>query len=393
MKILHTSDWHLGQSFMGKSREDEHKEFLVWLHKKVIEEDINVLIIAGDIFDINTPPNYALLLYYNFLKDLLQTKCKYIIITAGNHDSVSTLQAPKELLSLLNVHIIASGEENEIIEINLDGDLKCIVCAVPFLHDRVVRKLKIGEGAKDKDISLTDGIKEYYSNSYKKAKDIIGDRDIPIIATGHLTTVGSKLSDSEREIYIGGKLHIDSDFLGEKFNYVALGHLHNNQAVGKNHIRYSGSPIPLSFSEAKSKKKVNIITLKENTLSVKELIIPMSRKLEVIKGDLNSIVSELEKIEDKSSWIEIHLDDENPLYLNKILRDKAKELGLTILAIKIDKLVTNALHSGKEAISLNELQPIDVFKRLLDVDEINDDRLRDELIKSFKMIVDEVETV
>ena len=390
MKILHTSDWHLGQNFMGKSREDEHREFLVWLHKKVIEEDINVLIVAGDIFDINTPPNYALSLYYNFLKNLLRTNCKYIIITAGNHDSVSTLKAPKELLSLLNIHVIASGEENEIIEINLDGDLKGVVCAVPFLRDRVVRKLKIGERAKDKEISLTDGIKEYYNKSYNKAKDIIGDRDIPIIATGHLTTVGAKLSDSEREIYIGGKLHIDNEFLGEKFDYVALGHLHNNQAVGKNHIRYSGSPIPLSFSEAKSKKKVNIITFKRNIVIVKEIIIPISRKLKVIKGNLNSVISELEKIEDKSSWIEIKLDDENPSYSNSRIRDKAKELGLSILAIKIDKS-SNALHSKKEAISLNELQPIDVFKRLLDVDEINDDKLRDELIKSFKIIVNEVE--
>ncbi len=390
MKILHTSDWHLGQNFMGKSREDEHREFLVWLHKKVIEEDINVLIVAGDIFDINTPPNYALSLYYNFLKNLLRTNCKYIIITAGNHDSVSTLKAPKELLSLLNIHVIASGEENEIIEINLDGDLKGVVCAIPFLRDRVVRKLKIGERAKDKEISLTDGIKEYYNKSYNKAKDIIGDRDIPIIATGHLTTVGAKLSDSEREIYIGGKLHIDNEFLGEKFDYVALGHLHNNQAVGKNHIRYSGSPIPLSFSEAKSKKKVNIITFKRNIVIVKEIIIPISRKLKVIKGNLNSVISELEKIEDKSSWIEIKLDDENPSYSNSRIRDKAKELGLSILAIKIDKS-SNALHSKKEAISLNELQPIDVFKRLLDVDEINDDKLRDELIKSFKIIVNEVE--
>jgi len=392
MKILHTSDWHLGQNFMGKSRESEHKEFLFWLHKKVIEEDINVLIVAGDIFDVNTPPNYALSLYYNFLKKLLQTSCKYIIITAGNHDSVSTLKAPKELLSILNVHIIASGEENEIIEINLNGKLAGVVCAIPFLRDKVIRKIKIGERAKDKDMSLTDGIKSYYNKSYTKAKDIIGDRDIPIIATGHLTTVGSKLSDSEREIYIGGKLHIDNEFLGKNFDYVALGHLHNNQAVGKNHIRYSGSPIPLSFSEGTSNKKVNVITFKENIMVVKEISIPISRELKVIKGNLDYILIELEKLKDKRCWIEIKLDDENPLHSNSRIRDRAKELGLTILAIKIDKS-TNALHSKKDIISLNELKPIDVFEKLLDIDEIFDNELRDDLIKSFKVILNEVETV
>ena len=392
MKILHTSDWHLGQNFMGKSRESEHKEFLFWLHKKVIEEDINVLIVAGDIFDVNTPPNYALSLYYNFLKKLLETNCKYIIITAGNHDSVSTLKAPKELLSILNVHIIASGEENEIIEINLNGKLAGVVCAVPFLRDKVIRKIKIGERAKDKNMSLTDGIKSYYNKSYTKAKDMIGDRDIPIIATGHLTTVGSKLSDSEREIYIGGKLHIDNEFLGKKFDYVALGHLHNNQVVGKNHIRYSGSPIPLSFSEGTSNKKVNVITFKENIMVVKEISIPISRELKVIKGNLDYILIELEKLKDKRCWIEIKLDDENPLHSNSRIRDRAKELGLTILAIKIDKS-TNALHSKKDIISLNELKPIDVFERLLDIDEIYNDKLRDDLIKSFKVILNEVETV
>ena len=392
MKILHTSDWHLGQNFMGKSRESEHKEFLFWLHKKVIEEDINVLIVAGDIFDVNTPPNYALSLYYNFLKKLLETNCKYIIITAGNHDSVSTLKAPKELLSILNVHIIASGEENEIIEINLNGKLAGVVCAVPFLRDKVIRKIKIGERAKDKNMSLTDGIKSYYNKSYTKAKDMIGDRDIPIIATGHLTTVGSKLSDSEREIYIGGKLHIDNEFLGKNFDYVALGHLHNNQVVGKNHIRYSGSPIPLSFSEGTSNKKVNVITFKENIMVVKEISIPMSRELKVIKGNLDYILIELEKLKDKRCWIEIKLDDENPLHSNSIIRDRAKELGLTILAIKIDKS-TNALHSKKDIISLNELKPIDVFERLLDIDKIFDNELRDDLIKSFKVILNEVETV
>jgi len=392
MKILHTSDWHLGQNFMGKSRESEHKEFLFWLHKKVIEEDINVLIVAGDIFDVNTPPNYALSLYYNFLKKLLETNCKYIIITAGNHDSVSTLKAPKELLSILNVHIIASGEENEIIEINLNGKLAGVVCAVPFLRDKVIRKIKIGERAKDKNMSLTDGIKSYYNKSYTKAKDMIGDRDIPIIATGHLTTVGSKLSDSEREIYIGGKLHIDNEFLGKNFDYVALGHLHNNQVVGKNHIRYSGSPIPLSFSEGTSNKKVNVITFKENIMVVKEISIPISRELKVIKGNLDYILIELEKLKDKRCWIEIKLDDENPLHSNSIIRDRAKELGLTILAIKIDKS-TNALHSKKDVISLNELKPIDVFEKLLDIDKIFDNELRDDLIKSFKVILNEVETV
>ena len=105
MKILHTSDWHLGQNFMGKSRAEEHEAFLFWLLEIIIEKEIEVLLVSGDIFDTGTPPNYALELYYNFLKELSSIKTLITtIITAGNHDSVSTLKAPKQLLEVLNVH-------------------------------------------------------------------------------------------------------------------------------------------------------------------------------------------------------------------------------------------------------------------------------------------------
>ncbi len=203
MKILHTSDWHLGQNFMGKSRQHEHKAFLSWLVKTVKKEKISVLIVAGDIFDTATPSNYALELYYNFLKQLLNSSCKYIIITAGNHDSIATLKAPKLLLEFLNVYVIASGDEdeNEIIEIYEKEELQGIVCAVPFLRDYVVRESKSGEGAKQKEQSLSEGIKKHYKKVYKDAKKILKDKKLPIIATGHLTTVGSKTSESERDLY------------------------------------------------------------------------------------------------------------------------------------------------------------------------------------------------
>ena len=391
MKILHTSDWHLGQNFMGKSREDEHRAFLDWLKDKIVDESIDVLIVAGDIFDTGTPPNYALELYYDFLKNLIQTDCKYTIITAGNHDSVSTLKAPQQLLSMLNIYIIASGEEDEIVEIYKKDTLEGVVCAVPFLRDRVVRKASKSETSKDKETSLTDGIKEHYNSLYNRAKEIVKDRDIPIIATGHLTTLGAKNSDSERDIYIGGTIDIDSSFFSQNFNYVALGHLHNNQKVGGNSIRYSGSPIPLGFSEANMIKKVNIVSFKDNLVFVKELVIPKSRHLITIKGDLELIRKELESIEDKRSWISIELDDKNPQYAHKEIRDIANNLGLTILIIKIDKS-TMALHSNRDKIiSLDELKPITVFERLLNLENIYDDGDRVELINSFKVVLDEME--
>ena len=374
---------------MGKSRQEEHEAFLVWLLETIERKNITVLIVAGDIFDTGTPPNYALEMYYNFLTKLT---CKDIIITAGNHDSIATLKAPKQLLKALNVHVITSGDENEdeIIEIKDDGKLQAIICAVPFLRDYVVRKSLSAQSKDEKEFSLTEGIKSHYNDIFKRAKEMIDKDDIPIIATGHLTTVGSKASDSEREIYIGGTLDIDSDFLGKNFDYVALGHLHVNQKVGVEHVRYSGSPIPLSFSEANSQKKVNIITFEEKTLEVQELNIPLFRSLIVLKGNLKFVSESLKKIEDKSTWIEIHLDDENPFHANQSVRELAKELELTLLTVKIDKSVLKLQAEDFDVLSLDELEPLEVFERRLSLDKIENGTFKKELIKNFSLIVEEV---
>ncbi len=392
MKILHTSDWHLGQSFMGKTREQEHQEFLTWLLETIKSSTIDTLIIAGDIFDTGTPPNYALELYYNFLIKLATSTCKNIIITAGNHDSIATLKAPKQLLAALNIHVITSGDEdeNEVIGIYNEDTLEGIICAVPFLRDYVVRQSLSGEKLKDKEDALSQGIKEHYNAVYKQALELSQNKKIPIIATGHLTTVGAKTSESERDIYIGGTLDIDSNFFGKDFDYVALGHLHTNQKVGVEHIRYSGSPIPLSFSESNNTKKVNIVTFDNNKALVHELEIPLYRPLLVLRGDVDTIIQAFENVTNKMSWIEVHLKDDNPFHSNQVTRQKAEELDLTVLAVKIDK-VDQALSSQDfDVISLDELTPLEVFERRLEQDEIEDNTFQEALITHFKMVGDEV---
>lgn len=394
MRILHTSDWHLGQNFMGQSREEEHLAFLSWLSKIIETEKIDVLIIAGDIFDTGTPPNYALELYYNFLKELSLSSCKYIIITAGNHDSVATLKAPKQLLKALNVYVITSGDENEdeLIKIYDKDELQGIVCAVPFLRDNVVRKASSGQTMNEKEFSLNEGIKEHYKHVHKEALKVSTDKKVPIIATGHLTTVGCRTSESERDIYIGGTLDIGSDFLGKHFDYVALGHLHINQKVGVEHVRYSGSPIPLSFSEAKNQKRVNIVNFANDEIEVQELDVPQYRTLIVVRGNLKIITLKLEKITDKNSWIEVHVDDENPMYANQTIRELASKLKLMLLAVKIDK-TEKAFYSKKtEVLSLEELTPIDVFNRRLELENFEDRAFQEELSKNFQMVVSEVLT-
>jgi exonuclease SbcD len=393
MKVLHTSDWHLGQNFMGKSREDEHSLFFNWLVDTIKKEDIDVLIVAGDIFDTGTPPNYALEMYYNLLGKLSSIGRIYIIITAGNHDSVSTLKAPKKLLESFNTYVITSGneDENELIEIHKDDDLVGVICAVPFLRDSVVRKAMSGQSSKDKEFSLNEGIKKHYNDLQKCATKLTLGKDIPIIATGHLTTVGSKLSDSERDIYIGGSLEIESNFFGSSFDYVALGHLHINQKVSSENVRYSGSPIALSFSEASSVKRVNIITFDGKKSSIRVVDIPLFRELLVIKGDFETVVKILKDIDNSDAWIEVHLDDKNPTIANRKIRDLAISLGLTILAIKVQR-DEYALHSKEVKVqSLDELTPLDVFNSRVDIENIEDDDFKQRLIQSFQQVVSEVE--
>ncbi|PHO13206.1 exonuclease sbcCD subunit D [Malaciobacter marinus] len=387
MRFLHTSDWHLGQNFMGKSRIEEHEAFLSWLLNTIKENNIDVLLVSGDIFDTGTPPNYALELYYNFFKQLSQVNSlNTTIITAGNHDSVSTLKAPKQLLEALNVHVVVNGDEDEniIIPIKEDGLTKAIVCAVPFLRDSIIRQSLGGETVSDKEKLANNGIKAYYEKAYKKAKEL--NSNIPIIAMGHLTTVGGRTSESERDIYIGGTLDIGGDYLASMFDYVALGHLHINQTVGNEHVRYSGSPIPLSFSESKNTQKVNLVII-EKDVKVEELEVPLTKKLQVIKGDFETIKKELKAIEDKTTWIEVHIKDDNPMFANTEIRELATKLELIILAVKIEKSEKQLRAKELKAISLDELSVQEVFEKRIDLEEIENKEFKEQLSQTFNEVV------
>lgn len=401
MNILHTSDWHLGQNFMGKSRVEEHEAFLSWLLNTIKEKQIEVLLVSGDIFDTGTPPNYALELYYNFLKELSSIKTLITtIITAGNHDSIATLKAPKQLLEVLNVHVITNGDvdENIIIPILKEKELKAIVCAVPFLRDGVIRQSLSGQTISEKEKLSNEGIKSYYENAYEKALELKEnngkDKDVPIIAMGHLTTVGSRTSQSERDIYIGGTIDIGGDYLASMFDYVALGHLHINQIVGNNqHVRYSGSPIPLSFSESKNTQKVNLVNFEETKINIEELEIPLFRKLLVIKGNFETIKNELLKIEDKNSWIEVHIKDDNAMFVNGEIRELASKQELILLAVKIDKSEKQLKANDLKVISLDELSVEQVFEKRLELEELEDKEFEKELLFNFKQIVSKVQSL
>lgn len=201
MKILHTSDWHLGRSLYGRKRYDEFSAFMDWLAQAIEDEKVDALLVAGDVFDTSTPSNRAQELYYRFLCRVAASCCRHIIVIAGNHDSPSFLNAPKELLRALNVYVVGSmteAMEDEVIVLSKDKCPEAIVCAVPYLRDKDIRMVEPGETVDDKNAKLIEGLKKHYAGVCNIAEqkqsefEKDGYPDIPIIAMGHLFSAGGR---------------------------------------------------------------------------------------------------------------------------------------------------------------------------------------------------------
>ncbi|MCI2284306.1 exonuclease subunit SbcD [Colwellia sp. MSW7] len=297
MRIIHTSDWHLGQYFYGKSRAKEHQQFLNWLIVQVKTHAIDAIIVAGDIFDTATPPSYARQMYFNFISTLQAYDCQLVIL-AGNHDSVSMLAESKELLSALSTKVIAnvtdvtidSNLADQVFTLkNSQGEPQAVICAIPFIRPRDVIKSQAGQSATDKSKQLQQAIVQHYQCLFEQAKQLVktGGCQLPIIATGHLTALGVTSSDSVRDIYIGTLEAFPSNAFPDA-DYIALGHIHRAQKVGKTeHIRYSGSPIALSFDEAKQQKRVLLVDFEKEKLSkITDLIVPCFRYISDVKNDV-----------------------------------------------------------------------------------------------------------
>ena len=272
LTLLHTSDWHLGRRLYGKPRYDEFKQFLDWQLQTLREQKVDVLLIAGDIFDTTAPSNQAQNLYYDFLSQVCHTECRHVIIVAGNHDSASFLEGPKQLLKAFNIHIIGSMTDtptDEVITLlDKSGQPELIVMAVPYLRDRDVRTVGHGEHLDDKERKLAQGIKAHYAQiadiamAQQAQLQANYKRTIPIVATGHLFTVGGQTmeGDGVRDLYVGSLGSIGAEIFHPQIDYVALGHLHIPQAVGgQPHIRYAGSPIAMGFGESRQQKQVHLL--------------------------------------------------------------------------------------------------------------------------------------
>ncbi len=395
MRILHTSDWHLGQHFYGKSRAQEHQQFLTWLLATVVNEKINLVIVAGDVFDTGSAPSYAREMYFDFITQLGQLDCQLVVV-GGNHDSVAMLAESKNLLKALNTHVIPmvskNIDEQVFVIFNQAKQAQAVICAIPFIRPRDVLQSKAGESATDKQRSLQQGISDHYQDLYDYARSLAlkhsveqnvdeqssAKTSLPIIATGHLTTVGVQVTDSVREIYIGT---LDA-FPASAFpaaDYIALGHIHRSQKVAKTeHIRYCGSPIPLSFDEAKKPKSVLIAQFNQQQLSnVTAVEIPCFQPLLMVKTNFEDIVDNVEKAvsecqqkhpltEQQVIWLDIEIESAQYLSdLHSRINTLVANYPVEVLLVRRAKQARQAIKQQGEKITLSELSLTDVFKARL----------------------------
>lgn len=377
MRILHTSDWHLGQHFMGKTRQAEHQAFCAWLIEQVRVHEVDALLIAGDIFDTGAPPSYAREQYNRFIVELRSTGCELVVL-GGNHDSVAMLGESKTLLAQLDTRVIPGVceelSEQLLVLKKRDGTPGALLCAIPFIRPRDVLQSQAGQSAQDKQLSLQQAIQQHYQDLYALAlalRDELGG-DLPIIASGHLTTVGASASESVREIYVGS-LEAFPTSAFPPAAYIALGHIHRPQKVGGlEHIRYCGSPIPLSFDEARQQKEVLLVELDGSGLrDVTALPVPRFQPLLSLRGSLKELQQAIAEAAQQGRdelpvWLEVQVSTDD--YLSDLqLRIAAlcEGLPVEVLRIRRERGTAVAALQGQAKETLDELSAEEVFAQRL----------------------------
>lgn len=440
--IFHTADWHLGQSFHGYERHEEHEAFLHWLRQQLLAEQPHALVLAGDVFDTINPSAKSTRMYYGFLADVRREMPElHLVITAGNHDSGSRLEAPADLLSALNIRVVGTIQKDETGAIDLNrllvplkstaGILQAIIIAMPFLRPSDVPKLNEANDA------YLDGITDLYQQAFERATQLAASDKIPIIALGHCHVQGGAESpDSERRITIGGSESMSPKAFPADASYVALGHLHKAQKFQSGRICYSGSPIPLSFTERSYEHRIMKASFSESKLAdVEGLMIPTAVPLLTVPAkpaSLDEVLEQLEQLPDRpkasqsdtsetqsgetqadttntdkiqtdakqaavgpAAFLEVRVLDDgpDPTRCQKI-EDAVHGKHVRLASIKLERPEsTSTAEADGVPLSLDELQTIDaeqIFRNAFQ--EKYDDSPDDSVLTAFREIVAELET-
>lgn len=389
MRLLHTSDWHLGQTLHNFDRTYEHQCFLDWLLDTIVAEEADALLIAGDVFDNSNPSAVAQRQLYRFLQQARARAPQLdIVIIAGNHDSPGRLEAPGPLLEAHGTrvvgHVVRDAEgsidlERFIVPLTgKDGNVKAWCVAIPFLRPGDVPRVASQAAGDDAFDAYLAGIRLLYQQAYDLARERAAGGQA-ILAMGHCHMVGGDASpDSERRIVIGGTEVLPASMFGPDVAYAALGHLHLAQRVGQQeHLRYSGSPLPLSFAEVGYRHQVLRIDLDgPRAAAIEPLHVP--RAVELLRvpaspAPVKQAIAELVALDlpdlPRDVWpyleVRVLLDAPEPGLRAQV---EAALEGKPVRLAKIEPTRRVVTTAGVEpALSLDQLaqlQPDDIFRRL-----------------------------
>ena len=417
MKLIHTADWHLGNSMHDIDRLEETKQFLSWLKGRIEEFGAECLVVAGDIFDTTNPSVEARRQYFRFLASLLNTCCKNIVLVGGNHDSGAMLDAPRDLLDALNIQMVGSLGERPIDELvkELKDDSNNVIgisVAVPYVREQELRRFKI-EGD---DNFVQSTYKGLYQAVYEAAEKLRNGRQIPMIATGHLYASnlegrpendnGSDAKGHGMRDIVGNLGTVPASSFPEGIDYVALGHIHySSKVAGNPKIRYSGSPFILGFDEAERAHHILAIDLQKGVEpSVQKIETPQYYSFKRISGSIESITAQLKQLRKEPSikplMIEIVYDYTPGVNIHEALLPVLEKAPFEVVSWKVNR--NNAL--GADSFSDETLESVDVlddeeiFRRLLmskiGITEMNDDIKKDfeNYLPLFRQVVEEVKS-
>ena len=398
-RILHTADWHLGKLLNDQTRDEEHQLFLTWLLAAIKEHAVDAIILAGDVFDTANPPQSALGRYYDFVSALFHQGDCVLAVIAGNHDSAAQLEAPRQALQALHVHVVGFLAETpaaRLLALPNAQDPKVLLAMLPFLRDRDLRTGKAGESADDIRAQIVAGIRERYAEAAAVVE--AAAVNCPAVATGHLTVLGAKTSDSERDIHIGGLGAITAESFPATFAYVALGHLHRPQADPAGRVRYAGSPIALSFSEAEDAKEVRILDVIMGGITQYALPIPVFRRLVQVRTTVAGLEEAIKAIKAGTgalrTWVEVVVEDailEDDL--NERVLKLAEQQGVEVLKVLRGGAASlTGMSAGSstddEAIDTLLDQPVQVFGHLLEQHKELTEAETEQLKATFAVLLD-----
>lgn len=388
MRILHTSDWHIGKKIYGEDRLDEHARFLDWLLETIIDKEVDVLLVSGDVFDSSMPPARATDLYYQFLFNLYGKTRTHAVIIAGNHDSAVRLAAPGQFLKMARMHVVGSIRDSAkdcVVHLDANGQTAAFA-AVPYLNEGDILPHIPLEAEIERSLRYREAMKRIYDECLSAM-----DADIKVFM-GHYFIQGGTSGDSERLVQIGGIAPVRTDDLPGDVDYIALGHLHGPQRIKGDGcpVMYPGSPLPLSFKEAEYDKKVLLVDLgTDYACNIEEVTVPVFRELVRIKGSIDDLIAQANFGDWKDKYIEAKVLLDGPAVgVGDTVRQAFAQKGGRVLVVE-----SVMPRTGGDILSTEDIKtrtPVEIFQDFYrhKFGESGSDTELDELLTTFNELLD-----